>query len=71
VPKITECIFTLDVIKFLVQIAWEAKSISHKQYEEMATKLNESGKILGGWKKKMSAQGGSAEGGEEKKNRTL
>lgn len=63
VPKITECIFTLDVIKFLVQIAWEAKCISHKQYEEMATMLHESGKILGGWKKKMEDP--------EKKNRTL
>lgn len=61
--KITECIFTLDVIKYLVHISWKAKYISHKQYVEIAAQLIECGKILGGWKKKMADP--------EKKNRTL
>lgn len=37
--------------KFLLSIAWEAKLLSHKQYEEIAFKLNDVGKMLGGWRK--------------------
>lgn len=49
--KISECIFLLDILKFLISIAWEAKLLSHQQYEEIAIKLDEIGKMLGGWKK--------------------
>lgn len=49
--KISECIFVLNALKFLISIAWEAKFISHKQYESIAPKLNEVGKMLNGWKK--------------------
>ena len=61
--KITECILILDTLKFLVQLSWEAKLISHKQYEEIAIKLDEVGKMLGGWKKSLE--------NPEKKNRDL
>lgn len=61
--KISECILTLDTLKFFLSIAWEAKIISNKQYEELAQKLDEAGKMLGGWKKNISTP--------EKKNRTL
>lgn len=59
--KISECIFVLDTLKFLLSIAWEAKTISNKQYEELSLKLEESGKMLGGWKKSFA--------NPEKKNR--
>lgn len=51
--KISECIFTLDILKFLLTIAWEGKFLSHKQYEELAVKLDEIGKMFWGWKKSM------------------
>ena len=51
VEKISDCILILDTLKFLIHIAWEAKSISHKHYEDMAFKLEEVGKMFGGWKK--------------------
>lgn len=51
--KISECIFSLDIIKFLISIAWEGKLISNKQYETIALKLDEIGKMLGGWKKSL------------------
>lgn len=60
IEKISECIFILDTLKFIISIAWEAKFISHKQYEELSLKLNEIGRMLGGWKN-----------GLEKKNRDL
>lgn len=49
--KISECISVLNTLKFLISVVWEAKFISHKQYEEIAVKLNEVGKMLNGWKK--------------------
>ncbi len=53
--KISECIFILDILKFLLTIAWEGKFVSHKQYEELAVKLSEIGKMFWGWKKSMEA----------------
>ena len=61
--KISECILITDSLKFLVSIAWEGKLISSKHCEDMALKLDEIGKMLGGWKKSLD--------NPEKKNRTL
>lgn len=52
--KISECIFILDILKFLLTIAWEGKFVSHKQYETLALKLDEIGKMFWGWKKSMN-----------------
>ncbi len=49
--KISECILLLDTLKFLITVGWEAKLISNKHCEELSTKLNEVGKMFGGWKK--------------------
>jgi len=46
--KITDCILILDILKFLLSVAWEAKIISNKHYEELSLKLEEAGKMLGG-----------------------
>ena len=60
IEYISKCILTLDIIKFLIQTAWQAKLISNKHYEEIGLKLEEIGKMLGGWKnqviKKTSAE---------------
>jgi len=53
--KIAECIFVLDILKFLLTIAWEGKFLSHKQYEDLAVKLSEIGKMFWGWKKSIEA----------------
>jgi len=53
IEKITQCILLLDTIKFLIYITWEAKLISHKHYIEVSKKLEEIGKMFGGWKKGM------------------
>lgn len=61
--KISECILVLDTLKFFISIAWEDKLISNKQYEGIASKLEEVGKMFGGWKKNLS--------NPEKKNRDI
>ena len=49
--KIVECISKSDIIKYLLQIAFENKFVKEKEYLELSAKLQEVGKILGGWKK--------------------
>lgn len=39
----------LDLLKFFLQIAWELKSLDNKKYILLSEKLNEVGKMLGGW----------------------
>ena len=51
--KISQCILTLDLLKFLISVAWEAKLVSHVQFEEIGLKLNEVGKMFGGWRKNL------------------
>lgn len=61
--KIADCILVLDTLKFLISVAWEGKLISNKQYEDVALKLEEVGKMFGGWKKNLN--------NPEKKNRDV
>lgn len=53
VEKISKCIYTLDTLKFFISIAWEARFVSHKQYEDIAVKLGEIGKMFWGWRKSL------------------
>lgn len=52
--KITDCILVLDTLKFLVAVAWEGKFISNKHCEDVSLKLDEVGKMFGGWKKNLN-----------------
>ena len=54
--KLSECIFTTDIIKFLISTTWEGKFISNMQYEVVAYKMDEIGKMLWGWKKSLDPQ---------------
>jgi len=40
-----------DVLKFLLQVAWEIKALDNKKYISLSLELNEIGKMLGGWLK--------------------
>ena len=61
--RIAECVFVLDTLKYLLYVAWEGKLVSSTHYGEVAKKLDESGKMFGGWQKSLD--------NPEKKNRTL
>jgi hypothetical protein len=43
----------LDLVKFFLQIAWEVKSLDNKKYISLSEKMNEIGKMLGGWIKSL------------------
>lgn len=46
-----ECISKNDILKYLLQIAFENKFVKEKEYLELSEKLEDVGRILGGWKK--------------------
>jgi hypothetical protein len=43
----------LDLLKFFLQISWEIKSLDNKKYIKLSERLNEIGKMLGGWIKSL------------------
>ena len=43
----------LDLLKFFLQIAWEIKALDNKKYIHLSEKLNEIGKMIGGWIKSL------------------
>ncbi len=54
--KVSDCILVLDTLKFFISVAWEGKIISNKQCEDIILKLDETGKMFGGWKNSLSNQ---------------
>jgi len=48
---IVDAISKTDMIKYLLQIAFENNLLKEKPYLELSSKLEEVGRILGGWKK--------------------
>lgn len=53
--KVTDCILVLDTLKFFISVAWEGKFISNTQYETIVLKLDEVGKMFGGWVKNIDS----------------
>lgn len=48
-PYLKVAIRKLDVAKVLLLVLWESKSLENKKYITLSEKLNETGKMLGGW----------------------
>ncbi len=51
IPRLVIAISKLDGVKFFLQIAWENKCLKDDRYSTLSEKLEEIGKMLGGWKK--------------------
>lgn len=53
-PKIVtlgKSIARLDTLRFLLQLAWENKLIATAKYSALTERLEESGRMMGGWRK--------------------
>ena len=48
---LSKAISRLDLLKFFMQLSWENKLIPTTKFAELSQKLEEIGRILGGWKK--------------------
>lgn len=51
IRKIGNANAKLGVLKFFLQIAWEIRMMDTKRYVSLSEKLDEIGRILGGWKR--------------------
>ncbi len=55
-PWIKRGIAKLDLLKFFLYLAWETKSFDTKKYAALSERLDEIGRMLGGWKKQQLSQ---------------
>lgn len=55
-PYVKQASRKFDVLKILLMILWETKSLDDKKYIALSTPLNEAGKMLGGWKGKLERE---------------
>ncbi len=50
---LSQAISKCDLLNFFLQLAWEQKVIDHKNYSSLILFLDETGRMLGGWKKSL------------------
>ena len=55
-PWINFSIRKLDTLKILLMVLWETKSLDNNKYIILSTKLEEIGKMLGGWNGQIQKQ---------------
>ena len=48
-PYVRRAIQKIDTLKILLMILWESKALDNKKYVALSAKLDEVGRMLGGW----------------------
>ena len=59
-PYLEKAIVKLDLVKLFLQITWEIKSIDTKKYVTISEKLDEIGRMLGGWVRQVAVPPGES-----------
>ena len=65
IPYLQKAISKMDLLKFFLQIVWELKDLDDKKYIAISEPLNEAGRMLGGWLRKLEKET-PAEAGERR-----
>ena len=55
-PHLRKAVSKLDLIKFFLQVIWELKDLDNKKYIAISERLNEIGRMLGGWLRKIEKE---------------
>jgi hypothetical protein len=55
-PWVIKASAKLDMLKFFLQIAWDIKALDNKKFIVLSEKLNEIGRMLGGWQKHLQKE---------------
>ena len=50
-PTLDMAVRKTDVLKFLLRVAWELRALDTKKYAALSEKLDEFGRMIGGWRK--------------------
>jgi len=56
IPHVQKAVVKLDLLKFFLQISWEIKALDNKKFIFLSEKLNEVGKMLGGWLRQLTKE---------------
>ncbi|MBI4088542.1 four helix bundle protein [Candidatus Kaiserbacteria bacterium] len=56
VVLVNRCIARVDLLKLLLQLAWEMKALDSKKYTHLSGILLETGRMLGGWRKQLQSK---------------
>jgi hypothetical protein len=48
-PYVRLAIRKTDILKILLMVLWETKSLDNKKYVALSVQMDEIGKMLGGW----------------------
>ncbi len=64
-PWVRLAIRKVDTLKILLMVLWETKSIDNKKYIALSVKIDEIGKMLGGWNGQLSKQNSPIKVGEK------
>ena len=64
-PYIQLAIRKVDTLKILLLVLWETKSLDNKKYIALSVKMNEIGRMLGGWRGQIIKQNSPAKAGEK------
>lgn len=55
----------VDTLKLLLMILWESKSLDNKKYTALSEKVDETGRMLGGWNGQLTKNSAPPERGEK------
>lgn len=66
-PYVRLAIRKVDTLKVLLMILWETKSIDNKKYGALSVKIEEVGKMLGGWHGQLVKQNSPNASGEKER----
>ncbi|MFH1173428.1 MAG: four helix bundle protein [bacterium] len=58
-PYVRSAIRKAETLKIFLLILWETKSLDDNKYSQLAEKLSEIGRMLGGWNGQLSKQNSS------------
>lgn len=50
-PTLETAVKKIDILKFFLRISWELKALDNKKYLAFSKKVQEVGKMVGGWKR--------------------
>ena len=62
-----KAIIKTDSLRFFLQLSWDAKLLTDKQFSLVAEHIEETGKMIGGWKKGLIIKTSTLKNAEENK----
>ena len=62
---IDRAVSRVDLLKLLMQLAWEIQALDTKKYTHLSERLVEIGKMLGGWRRQLVKRNSPPVGGEK------